>query len=170
MCELDGPTPILKRSKTLLTKTSSPDAPRDGPPASFWQAGTPFVLLDDARDPGARARLLTRPAAVIETRDPAEIAACLDRLKGTGRHAAGFLAYEAGFPLEPKLAPLAAPPGEDDPPLLWFGLFEASAEVDPAAFLPDPAGAWAGRPRPLAARDDYEAAVARIREIGRAHV
>jgi para-aminobenzoate synthetase/4-amino-4-deoxychorismate lyase len=128
------------------------------------QAGTPFVLLDDARAPGARARLLTRPAEVIETRDPAEVAACLDRLKAARRHAAGFLAYETGFALEPKLTPLATPPDDADPPLLWFGLFERSEEVDAAALLPDPHGAWAGRPRPLVAREDYEAMVARIRE------
>src|SRR5206468_11569121 len=123
-----------------------------------------FVLLDDAREPGARARLLTNPADVIEARDPAEVAACLDRLRGTRRHAAGFLAYEAGCPLEPRLAPLASAPVAHDPPLLWFGLFERREEVDAAAFLPDAAGAWAGRPRPRILRDDYEAAVARIRE------
>src|SRR3954464_7764788 len=83
--ELAGPTPILKSSKTLLTKKSSPDAPRDGPRASVWQAGTPFVLLDDARDPTARARLLTRPAGIIETRAPAEAAACAPRPGGVPR-------------------------------------------------------------------------------------
>jgi para-aminobenzoate synthetase/4-amino-4-deoxychorismate lyase len=36
--------------------------------------------------------------------------------------------------------------------------------VDAAALLPDPACAWAGRPRPLIAQPDYEAKVARIRE------
>ena len=164
MCELDGPTPILKRSNTLLTKTSSPDAPRDGPLPCFWQAGTPFILLDDARDPRAPARLLTQPAELIETRDPAAVAACLDRLKQVRGHAAGFLAYEAGFPLEPKLAPLASAPGDDDPPLLWFGLFERSEEVNAARLLPDPAGGWAGRPHPLIAQADYEEKVARIRE------
>src|SRR4051812_22742926 len=124
VCELDGPTPILKRSKTLLTKTHSPDEPRDGPRASFWQAGTPFVLLDDAREPGAKARLFVGPVDVVETRDPEEVRACLDRLRHARLPAAGFIAYDAGASLEPKLAPLRRTPEAADPPLLWFGLFE----------------------------------------------
>jgi len=155
--ELDGPTPILKRSKTLVTKTNSPDA-SDGPPARVWQAA-PFVLLDDAR-PGGEARLYRAPAEVVATRDPGEVGACLARLRACGSHAAGFLAYEAGHALERKLAPLCRRPEEGEPPLLWFGLFEGFAAVDLAASLPDPASAWAGRPRPLAGRDAYEAAVA----------
>jgi para-aminobenzoate synthetase/4-amino-4-deoxychorismate lyase len=130
------------------------------PEARFWQDGAPFVLLDDAR-PGGFARLLRRPSAVVETRDPAGIAACLERLRGESRHAAGFLAYEAGYALERKLAPLAVPAAGGSPPLLWFGLFETEEAFDPAA-LPDPRSAWAGRPRPLLARADYEAAIGRI--------
>ncbi|MEA3004186.1 MAG: para-aminobenzoate synthetase / 4-amino-4-deoxychorismate lyase [Sphingomonadales bacterium] len=164
MCELDGPTPILKRSKTLLTKKVSPDPARNGPRPPFWQAGTPFVLLDDARTEGAPARLFTAPSGIIETRDPGQIGACLDRLREMPRHAAGFIAYEAGYALEPKLAPLRRAPDAADPPLLWFGRFERSEEVDAAALLPDPASAWAGRPRPLVAREDHEAAMATIRE------
>jgi para-aminobenzoate synthetase/4-amino-4-deoxychorismate lyase len=160
VCELDGPTPILKRSKTLLTKKDTPDASANEPEARFWQDGAPFVLLDDAR-PGGFARLLRRPSAVVETRDPAGIAACLERLRGESRHAAGFLAYEAGYGLERKLAPLAAPAAADAPPLLWFGLFEAEEAFDAAA-LPDPRSAWAGRPKPMIARADYEAAIGRI--------
>ena len=48
----------------------------------------PFVLLDDVRKPGC-ARLYTDPAEIIETRQPHEVHACLERLRG--REAAGFL-------------------------------------------------------------------------------
>jgi len=117
----------------------------------------PFVLLDDAR-PGGKALLYERPLGIVETRDHAELRRCLDRLRG--RHAAGFLSYEAGYALEEKLAPLRTEP---DLPLLWFGLFDAPRRVDAEALLPDPDGAWAGAPRPRVSRADYEAALARVK-------
>jgi para-aminobenzoate synthetase/4-amino-4-deoxychorismate lyase len=104
-----------------------------------------------------RARLYRGPAEVVEARRPDEVRPALGRLRG--RHAAGFIAYEAGHALEPKLAPLALEAEPGGPPLLWFGLFEAWEEVDPGALLPDPAGAWAARPRPLVERAAHEAAV-----------
>ena len=165
MCELDGPTPILKRSKTLVTKAKTPAQP-DGPRRAAWQAdgrSGPFVLLDDARPGGGRARLYRGPAGIIETREPGEVRACLGRLRGCRRHAAGFLSYEAGHALEPKLAPLCRRPGADEPPLLWFGLFEGFEEVEAEALAADPAGAWAGRPRPLIDRAGYEARVGRAK-------
>jgi para-aminobenzoate synthetase/4-amino-4-deoxychorismate lyase len=148
----------LKRSKTLVTKTESPDAPANGPAWRFWQAGEPFVLLEFE----GRARLYRRPAATVEARRPEAVRPALDRLRG--RHAAGFVAYEAGHALEPKLAPLADSAVAGAPPLLWFGLFDGWEDVDPEAVLPDPAGAWAGRPRPLVERQAHAAAVARALE------
>ena len=118
VCELDGPTPILKRSKTLVTKQDSPDAAAHGHATRFWQAGEPFALLEFE----GRARLYRRPAAIVEARRPDEIGPALERLRG--RHAAGFIGYGAGHALEPKLAPLALEAGAGEPPLLWFGLFD----------------------------------------------
>ncbi len=109
-----------------------------------------------------RARLYRRPAATVEARRPEAVRPALDRLRG--RHAAGFVAYEAGHALEPKLAPLADSAVAGAPPLLWFGLFDGWEDVDPEAVLPDPAGAWAGRPRPLVERQAHAAAVARALE------
>lgn len=106
-----------------------------------------------------RTRLYRGPTETVEARRPEQVRAALDRLRG--RQSAGFIAYEAGHALEPKLAPLASAAGEDGPPLLWFGLFDGWEVVDPEALLPDPAGAWAGRPRPLVGREAHEAAVAR---------
>jgi para-aminobenzoate synthetase/4-amino-4-deoxychorismate lyase len=124
------------------------------------RASGPFVLLDDAR-PGGQARLYTGLRDLVETRDPAEVKSCLERLRG--RSAAGFLAYEAGHALEPKLMPLAASPEADAPPLLWFGSFAEERIGNAADFLPDPAGAWAGRARPLISRAEYEAALAAVK-------
>lgn len=121
----------------------------------------PFVLLDDARE-GGEAWLYAQPTEIVETREPAEIRACLARLRGC--HAAGFLSYEAGLALEDRLTPRAGAPPPDAPPLLWFGIFDRAEAVDPAALLPDGAGAWAGKPRPLIAEAEYRAAIDAVLE------
>jgi para-aminobenzoate synthetase/4-amino-4-deoxychorismate lyase len=128
----------------------------------------PFVLLDDARPGGGAARLYEKPVDIVATREPGEVRATLARLRearARGLHAAGFIGYEAGLALEPKLAPRAARPEADAPPLIWFGLFaearEVAAEAVPAS-LPDPAGGWTGAPLPRIGREAYEAALARV--------
>jgi para-aminobenzoate synthetase/4-amino-4-deoxychorismate lyase len=148
----------LKRSKTLVTNGKTPDAPANGPPRPFWQGGGPFVLLDFQ---GER-RLWRHPVEIVEARRPEEVRPALDRLRG--REAAGFLAYEAGYALEPKLIRLARPPAAGGPPLLWFGIFEPpEAWEEP---LPDVDGAWAGPPVPLIQREPHEAAI----DAARAHI
>ena len=88
----------------------------------------PFVLLDDARAEGAAdARLYRAPVEVIVARRSDEVGAALEKarkLSGQGLNLAGYLAYEAGLCLEPKLAALAACRTGADGPLVWFGAFE----------------------------------------------
>ena len=123
----------------------------------------PFVLIDNAR--GGSATLLRGPVDVIAAHAPGEVPAALEWLRDLGgRHAAGFLSYEAGHALDPKLAPLARPADADGVPLLWFGLFDRAERADVAELLPDAAGAWCGPPRPLIERGDYDAALARLHE------
>ncbi|HEY0112426.1 MAG TPA: aminodeoxychorismate synthase component I [Allosphingosinicella sp.] len=105
------------------------------------------------------ARLYREPREIVEAREGSEIEAALERLRG--QEAAGFIAYEAGLALERKLAGRLPAPGAGEPPLLWFGQFDGW-DVPPP--LPDPAGAWAARPRPLIEREDYDAAAAAVRE------
>ncbi len=84
----------------------------------------PFVLLDDA-GPGGRARLFTGLTAAIVATTAAEVTPALERLRDgacSGGTYAGFIGFEAGYALEPRLAPLARP-GDDGLPLLWFGDF-----------------------------------------------
>ena len=125
----------------------------------------PFVLLDDARSGGADARLYRDPVRIVTAKTPDEVRsalAALDAARVDGLHAAGYLAYEAGHALEPKLGTPAV-----SGPLLWFGLFrdfETIAADDVAARLPDPAGAWLGRPRPGITRAAYDTAFARVHE------
>jgi para-aminobenzoate synthetase/4-amino-4-deoxychorismate lyase len=123
----------------------------------------PFVLFDDARS-GAGARFYTRPSEQIVARSMAEVRPALDRLQQatqTGAHAAGYLAYEAGYALDPALAASAR---QGEGPLLWFGLFDGYREVEAPAWLPDPEGARASTPKPRVAQGDYLRAAARVRE------
>lgn len=130
--------------------------------------GTPFVLLDDAR-PGGRSFLYSDPCEIVVAHRPEEVKPALERLRAAtraGRHAAGWLAYEAGHAIEPKLAPLAHHGGAL--PLLWFGLFDDRAVLDEAAvaaLLRDPEGAWVGTPRPRVSRDAYDAAHDRVQAL-----
>ncbi len=128
--------------------------------------GAPFVLIDDAT--GAEpARLYQCPRQIIVARAADEVRPCLSKLRDAvrqGAHAAGFIAYEAGHALEPRLAGLVEPPAAEVPPLIWLGLFDEPQEIaDLPALLPDPRSAWAARPRPLVERCDHEAAVARVK-------
>lgn len=123
----------------------------------------PYVLLDDAR-PGGEARLYRDSVRIVEAHDVADVASALASLRAglaDGLHAAGFLAYEAGGAFEPALPP----PRAIVTPLLWFGLFSGWQVVDPAVFLPDPAGAWIGAPAPLVTQEDYEAQVRQALEL-----
>ncbi|MDQ1228757.1 aminodeoxychorismate synthase component I [Sphingomonas sp. SORGH_AS_0879] len=106
----------------------------------------PFVLLDDARDGGAAARLYTAPVGIVVAHAPLEVAPALEKLRqarAQGLHAAGMIAYEAGAALEPGVSAPAL-----DGPLLWFGLFEGWQSLSVEATLPDPAGAWIGALEP----------------------
>lgn len=132
---------------------------------AVWMFDAPFVLLDDARPGGADARLYRAPQRTIvamEGREVRPALAALDEARLEGLHAAGYIAYEAGQALEPRLVARST-----TGPLLWFGLF-ADYEIIPAAEvagrLPDPVGAWIGRARPGIALAEYDAAFARVRD------
>ena len=93
----------------------------------------PFILLDDARPDGASpARLYEAPREVVLARRVEEVEPALERiaaLSAEGLYLAGFLAYEAGLALEPRLAPLAASRAGATGPLVWFGAFESYREI-----------------------------------------
>lgn len=120
----------------------------------------PFILLDDARS-GAKAKLFRNPSAIVRAGRLEEVGSALQKLRGSHGHAVGFIAYEAGCALEPRLFPAFRPP---DTPLVWFGLFEDFDEVDPEAWLPDETGAFAGAPEPEIGFDAYLARIAYVRE------
>ncbi|HEY0313143.1 MAG TPA: aminodeoxychorismate synthase component I [Allosphingosinicella sp.] len=104
--------------------------------------------------------LYREPVEIVQAWRPEEVRPALERLRAAGTEAAGFLAYEAGHALEPAVSALD---GATETPLLWFGLFEGGEAVD-LETLPQPDGAWASRPRPLVAPDDYLRAVETVQE------
>lgn len=99
----------------------------------------PFVLLDDARaERASPARLYRNPREIVVARRPEEVAQALARiedLRAQGHDMAGYLAYEAGFALEPKLAHLARRGANG--PLVWFGAFSGYETVDALQWLAD---------------------------------
>ncbi len=127
----------------------------------------PFVLLDDARANGAApARLYADPVEIVTTRRPEELAIALQALRTAtrgGLHAAGYIAYEAGAALEPRLNS-----GTSVMPLLWFGLFRSYREIaagDVAALLPGSEAGWLGAPVPETSRDTYESQLAEVKAL-----
>ncbi|PZU12010.1 MAG: aminodeoxychorismate synthase component I [Sphingomonas sp.] len=120
-------------------------------------------MLDDAR-PGGRPLLYRDPVEIVVARTPAEVRPALDRVRAlvaAGHHLAGMLAYEAGFALDDRLAPIACA-GD---PLLWFGAFPPPEDHPGEMAWPDPAGACASTPEPLVSRDAYGEAVATVQGL-----
>lgn len=103
-------------------------------------SGEPFILLDDARSEGAvDAHLFEHPIDVFVARRPDEVARILTEAEATrqmtGGTLAGYIAYEAGLALEPRLMPLAGERSGADGPLVWLGLFDRATAI-PAAEVP----------------------------------
>lgn len=111
----------------------------------------PFVLLRD--DIADETRVFARPEALIVARNPVEFFAGLKAMEDAherGKWLAGFIAYEAGYLFEKKLAGHATL--ERETPLMAFGVFDAPAPDHPLAtprqrvenepFLSNPRADW----------------------------
>lgn len=128
----------------------------------------PFLLFDDARSSAVAtpARLFREPIAIIRADNPDDLSAAfaaIDAARARGEYVAGYLSYELGLALEPRLLPLLPP---DRPtPLLWFGRFADCERIAPEqipAMLPDPAGALIGPLVPDGNSAAYADAFARV--------
>lgn len=131
----------------------------------------PFVLLENSRDPRAASLLFERPEKIVRCDDPAGIDTALAQIQqglDEGLHAAGWLSYEIGYALEPRLAPLM--PADRREPLIWFGLFSRRRRLDrydvDLFWRERTQGAsYAMSPlRPATGREDYLAAFARVQD------
>jgi len=113
-----------------------------------------LVILEDG--PSAR-RVYRHPRAILSARTTAEVPAVLaaiDAALDQGRHVAGWLGYELGYALEPRLQPLAGNGG----PLLHLGVFD-----QPSGDTPQSSGrAYAG---PLEREWDEDAYGARFGRV-----
>jgi para-aminobenzoate synthetase component 1 len=99
------------------------DAPRVGGRIA------PFILFRD--DFSGDELLLREPAKIILAEQAEDFFPAMNevqRAHEAGKWLAGYLSYEAGYLLEPKLAPLL--PSGRRTPLLAFGVFDAPSEAE----------------------------------------
>jgi para-aminobenzoate synthetase/4-amino-4-deoxychorismate lyase len=94
--------------------------------------GRPAVFFDGGSSGGLT--IFADPRKVIRADRPQDVAPALEILeaeRAAGNFIAGYLAYEAGYALEPRLAPLEPP--DRHGPLLWFGVFSPPLTASAAA-------------------------------------
>lgn len=135
-----------------------------GKAMSFGQGGDGrVILIEDG--PGGKPALFDGAEALVLARAAGDIApalATLDAARAQGKWVAGYIAYEAGYALEPALVALM--PEAATGPLLAFGIY--AAPQDAAAVLgraADGAGAVAlAALHPQISRADYGAAMDRV--------
>lgn len=90
----------------------------------------PFILFRD--DKAGREVPFTAPSSIIRVDAPQDFDAAWDAMQAAhadGKWLAGYLSYEAGYLLEPKLTPLL--PEGRQAPLLCFGVFDGPANESP---------------------------------------
>jgi para-aminobenzoate synthetase / 4-amino-4-deoxychorismate lyase len=103
----------------------------------------------------------TSPFQIVVAASIAEVVPSLRRIENLvekhGWYAAGFISYEASGAFDNALCTHAP----DDFPLLWFGLFKEPEQL--RLPVPDTDGFSLGEMLPSISRDDYDAAIRRIR-------
>ena len=104
----------------------------EGVVASVLEGGAPLLLFDGAGGVGRsyRTLLFTNPVDVLRADTPDELPGLLTRLDRCVRSAwiAGFVTYEAGLLLEPRLSSRYRSTREGFP-LAWFGVFDAPCRI-----------------------------------------
>ncbi len=121
------------------------------------------ILCEDG--PGGRPALFDGAERLVVARDADDVMralAVLDAARAAGKWVAGYLSYEAGYALEPRLAPLM--PASGQTPLLAFGIYEGPANAGPV--LAQAAAAAQGAALaplvPMISRADYGAAMEKV--------
>ena len=92
---------------------------------------SPLVLLDDSLNHEGNSLVFDNPVDVIEcidTEDVDDAITTIDKACASGLYAAGFLSYELGYLLEPKLRHLIH--GDRQSPLIWMGLFQEPQRLE----------------------------------------
>ena len=132
-----------------------------------------FVLLDDARAQGAADALVySAPREVFVAYRAADVSGALEaaeKARPTGSDIAGYIAYEAGLALEPRLAGLADARSGANGALVWLGAFDPPERIE-ATDVPQWLSARAqgsasiGPLDPQLSPGGYDAAFAALRE------
>ena len=139
------------------------------------QLSEAFVLLDNSSADGGASLFFREPLDIITAAEPADVPGALGRIEealAAGHYVAGFLAYELGYVLEPKLAHLL--PKDRKVPFIWFGVY-----ADPDVMTSRQVADWLASHTlshtyeftnvSLAwQRDDYVSRFARVQEMIRA--
>ncbi len=115
--------------------------------------------------PGEKAALFERPVALFVADECEEVAGALaaaEAARAGGLWVAGYIAYEAGYALEPRLAPLM-PRGRRGP-LVCLAAYDGPADAGPIlAAAADALGEVRLAPlKPQISRPDYDAAIAQV--------
>ncbi|QYZ68180.1 aminodeoxychorismate synthase component I [Neotabrizicola shimadae] len=115
--------------------------------------------------PGETPALFRQARGLVVAGTPEEVRPALERAEAArraGAWVAGWVGYETGYALEPKLTRLM--PERRRGPLLVLGLFDgpepAGAALEQAAA--EGRGSAMTAPEPMVARADYDAAMARV--------
>jgi len=133
----------------------------------------PFLLFDDAKMQ-AEARVYTDPVRILSCCEPEKVTETLNQIEDAikeGFHVAGYLAYELGYLLEDKLAPLR--PVNLHQPLIWMGVFKTPAKLSNTEIM-NLMKDWAQKdhtvsvPKATITRDQYLSNVATIQDHIRA--
>ncbi len=131
--------------------------------ANDWRGATALILVEHG--PHGRPALFRAPRAVIVARHPGEVRSALVRAeaaRAAGAWVAGYIAYEAGFALEPRLLPLM--PRRRSGPLVLLGVFDGYEAADPALAQAADEGRTTTMtaPEPLVSWQDYRAAAGTV--------
>jgi para-aminobenzoate synthetase / 4-amino-4-deoxychorismate lyase len=128
--------------------------------ASSVTAPPPWARFDDLTSGSAlRCPPAQRVLTAERPEDVVDVLAEVDAATRAGRWAFGYMVYEAAAGLDPAL--VTAEPEPDAPPLVWFGLCDAPAEVPAVQAPPDaPSLAW----MPDWSDDEHAKAVAAVRD------
>jgi para-aminobenzoate synthetase/4-amino-4-deoxychorismate lyase len=147
----------VKNDPTEDQGAGATDAPVEEKPPS------PPPMVGEARFVSRERELhFMRPKDVLTAYTIEDVLPTLEKVQeavNAGRHAAGYVAYEAAPAFDSSLK--AHPPGEL--PLVWFGLFSAPEQTMPRAATREPytVSEWES----LTSQEEYETALARIREL-----
>ena len=124
---------------------------------------TPVILCENGPEAAPVVFDQARQTVVVwQAADLLAAVARLDAARASGFWIAGYVAYEAGYALEPKLAPLM--PDRREGPLLAFAVYDApiGAEAVMAQARAEAREVIMGEPRPKIDRAMYDAAFAKV--------